>query len=182
MLTFLLYRGLFPPTNFCYSCKFNAQSHERLDSDWGTWGVWQPHPSHGENIFCLTVNTLPARHSQCQQHIIYWDSSHTLDMEENTKQVSSSLEKCRPWPSASYFPSSTGVLSFPTRLSYCTQFANKTLKLPETFKFVFPWDFALHLGCLPLNLSPAFWTQAYSDRTWLCNLPQQPIHLHTDFT
>lgn len=25
---------------------------------------------------------------------IYWDSSHTLDMEENTKQVSSSLEKC----------------------------------------------------------------------------------------
>lgn len=56
--------------------------------------VWQPHPSgtgntfqfHSEHTACL-AQPVPMAH-------IYWDLSHTLDMEGNTKQGSSSPEEC----------------------------------------------------------------------------------------
>lgn len=145
----------------------------------GNLGVWQPHPSHRE---CVSASQqtpcLPGTASAHDTHL--WG----LLILSTWKKT---LNKC-PAPLRNADLGHQPLASLPAQVassqpgSNCTQFANKTLKLPETPKSVFPWDFALHLGCLPLNLSPAFWTQTHSDRTWLCSLAQQPIHLHTDFT
>lgn len=70
-----------------------------------------PHRSHREHVFSFTTNTLPGTASAISTYLL-GPFSHTLDIEENIKQVFSFLpeEHC-PWPSSALLPLSVQTAS-----------------------------------------------------------------------
>lgn len=105
-----------------------------------------PHHSHREHVFSFTTNTLPGTASAISTYLL-GPFSHTLDTEENIKQVfSSSLRNTALGHLLPCSPFQCRLPLLPNQsLTIYNLSANKILKLPGTLKSAFSLDFALHL-------------------------------------